>query len=114
MIIWNGAGLLVPVIAFLPFLATEIIVGSDYYAGHTWPKLMAAGVAGALLWLVGRKLNRSPRRVLVDLETSEEVVLPPRRHDLFFVKIEYWCFFIVALTILRFVVGDSLRLPGRT
>jgi hypothetical protein len=54
MFIWRGAGGLVPLIAFLTCLITELIAdnvgGQGYWDAHGYPLSTALLVAGALIW----------------------------------------------------------------
>ena len=94
MIIWSGLGFLVPVVAFVCFLVTQIVTNSllndeGYYTEHGFPKLVAFWAAAGLLFLIGRALSSKEARVLVDKQTGEEVILTPS-HTLFFIPIAYW------------------------
>lgn len=97
MIIWNGLGFLVAIIAFGCLLAseaaTETAFADDrYYQQHGWPKMVGFMTAALLVWLLS--LWRDRRRILIDLETFEPVEL--RNEDsLFFIPLRYWAFILV-------------------
>src|SRR5262245_8816650 len=98
MIIWKGAGFIVAVVAFLMLLLTEISVealtGDDsYYQKHGWPKLAGFIIAGCLVMLIGKYLNKKEGRVLIDKQTGEEVVVKSE-HSLFFINVEYWSYIL--------------------
>lgn len=104
MIIWNGAGFIVVIIAFLMLLLTEISVEAifddeDYYQAHGWPKLVAFFISGCLVLLIGRYLNKKEGKVLIEKDTGKEVILKPK-HSLFFINVEYWAYILFALGIV--------------
>jgi hypothetical protein len=60
---------------------------------------IAAAIA---IWVVGRKLNGAPDRIMVDQETGETVELKSR-HSFFFIHMEYWAFGAAAIAVVFFV-----------
>jgi hypothetical protein len=110
MIIWQGAGILVVVIAGLSFvlmqLLTDALFGKHYFVEEAWPKIVAALVAGAIIWMVGLWLNKRPGRLYLDVETHEHVEFKPR-HTLFFVNMEYWGPLIVIFTLISILVEKA-------
>jgi hypothetical protein len=111
MIIWQGAGFIVAVIAFAMLVLTELSIESlfadeKYYQTHGWPKLLALALAGFIVLLIGKYLNRRGGKVLIEKETGKEVVLKSR-HSLFFINVEYWGYILIALgVIFLFVTTD--------
>jgi hypothetical protein len=104
MVIWNGLGFLVAVVAFLLLLlaeyGTEALYGDEsYYQEHGWPKLLALWLAGAVVWPLGAYLNRRQGKVMVEKGTGREVLLKPD-HSFFFVRMEYWGPILFALGII--------------
>lgn len=104
MLIWSGAGFMVAVAAFLCLLLTELAVESwfnddTYYQKHGWPKLFAFVIAGCLVLMLGKYLNRRPGRVRIDKETGEEVMVKSN-HSLFFIKVEYWGYILWILGVI--------------
>ncbi len=101
MIIWRGAGFLVPVIVFASFLLMQIsmdaIWGDGYYKSNEWTKTAAIIVAALVIGLLGYFLNYKKRTKAIDEETGDVVKSPA--HSLFFIPIEYWMI-IVPLFIL--------------
>src|SRR3712207_4011112 len=66
MIIWSGLGILVPIVAFLCFLVTQLVTTSvfgdeRYYTEHGLPKLVAFWIAAVLVFLLGRVLDEKGR-----------------------------------------------------
>ncbi len=107
MIVWNGLGILVPIIAFLFFLVANLaadgLLGEGFYESHGWPKLAAALVGAVSIWFLGRYLNSRGTRTLIDEETGEKVVLG-NKHSLFFLKMEYWAFVLVGFGVVMLLV----------
>jgi hypothetical protein len=94
MIIWRGFGILVVVIAGAALVLTQLLgnalFGSGTYEGHSGPLgTLALLLAAAIVWPLGRALNRRGARTLVDPATGQRVVLRPN-HSLFFLPMEYW------------------------
>lgn len=91
--IWRGAGILVPVIAFLCSLLAEVITrdlsSKEYWDTHSTPFSLAMLVAGGLIWALDSYLYRNPDRVLIDEQTGERLLLSPR-HDFFFLRKRWW------------------------
>jgi hypothetical protein len=107
MIIWNGWGFLVAVIVFssslLMELATESFYGdATYYQTHAWPLTVALLVAAVLVWVGAQFLDRRPKRVVIDKETGQELVLG-QRDDLFFVPVRYWPLILVAAALSQLI-----------
>ena len=106
LIIWRGAGGLVILIGLVVCLFVNVVTSSafnenNYFQAHLWPKLAALGLIGASCWFLGRFLNTRPPQVFVDETTGQEVEVKPR-HELMFIKMEYWgiIFAIIGLVLL--------------
>lgn len=107
MIIWRGWGFFVPIIA-IAILAlmegvAESIAGDDaYYQNNRWIIFVGTCVVAAILWPLGRWLNRkSPERNLVDLNTGESVVLQSGGgNSLFFIPMEFWAPIAIAFGLI--------------
>jgi hypothetical protein len=108
VIIWRGAGIVVPGLAFVVLLLTSLVVSllfkdDNYFGTHGWPRLVACWITAFLLRYVGMTLDKKETRVVVDKQTGEELVLKPH-HDFFFIKLEYWAWILfVAGIVLLFV-----------
>lgn len=79
-------------VAVIIFLTLSIVTGflgiqSRLVAGFTLA--IAMFVAAAANWRIGKRLNGKPGRELIDAKTGERVLLQSR-HDLFWIKMEYW------------------------
>jgi hypothetical protein len=110
MIIWNGRGFLVAVIAFACLLGSEFLTESyfrddAYYQQHGWPKLAAFVIAGVIVWWLGMRWKDQSERVVIEKDTGKEFVL--RRDDsFFFIHMKYWGPLLCALGIVFFFVQD--------
>jgi hypothetical protein len=111
MIIWNGAGFIVAVITFTSMVLTEQFVENlyqddKYYQHHGWPKLVAFVAAALVVYPIGRYLNATEGRVLVDPATGERVVIKSD-HSLFFINVQTWPFVLVLLGFVFLFVGTD-------
>ena len=102
VIIWRGWGILtIPIVILIggPVVAilNNLLAGTGRYAGLA----LTAGLlaAAAVNWFVGRRLNRTPARELLDPVTGERVVIR-RSHDLFFVPMQWWSVILVAAALV--------------
>lgn len=111
MIVWQGLGFLVVVIAFGCFLLAEVIARSvtgdlRYYPTHPLPRLLAAAAAAGLIYALHVRLERAPGRTVIDKATGREIVLR-RKHTLFFVPIRYWSYITLFLGVLLAFVKEG-------
>ncbi len=91
MLIWRGWGWLVAIGTFLLALLAQVVVeglGGEYTESDYLPPTVVL-IAGIGNFVLGRRLNGEPARVLVDENTGERVELK-RRHDFFFLRMEWW------------------------
>ena len=90
LFIWTGWGILAlfipPVGIVLGSLASHNILGVGDY---TVVKVAVIFLSSYALWVLGRKLNSSPERVLIDAKTGEEVRIKSR-YTLFWIPMEWW------------------------
>jgi hypothetical protein len=110
MIIWKGAGFIVAVVTFLILVLTELSVEAlfkdeTYYQKNGWPKLLALFLAGYIVLLIGKYLNKKEGKVLIEKETGKEVILKAE-HSLFFINVEYWGYILFILGVIFFFVRD--------
>lgn len=101
MIVWRGFGILVLVIVAgsllgSAFVADEVL-GAGYWQQHAWPAAVAALVAGAACWVLGRRLNKPARK---DAEHRRTWT-----HDLLFVRMEWWAFPLAAVALAMVLTG---------
>ncbi len=93
MIIWRGWGIVATIIPFLMLVLTQLgvdaLFGADtYQRNSSWLVLFVMLAASAVLWPLGRYLNRT-RTILLDEKTGERFVVRSN-HGLFFINMEYW------------------------
>jgi hypothetical protein len=108
-IFWRGWGIL----TILIVAVTAIVVGALLHALLTAagrPDLAYLAVslglfaATAANWFIGRRMNSSEPRELIDTRTNQRVILH-RLHTLFWIRMEYWsipvaiCAFIPLLAL---------------
>lgn len=110
LLIWSGWGILVVRIV----IGTAVIFGaliqiSLQALGHPELAFLAFSLglfaAAAANWVVGRRLNSTPSRELIDPATNQRVLLT-RRHALFWIRMEYWS---VPVVLAAFVLLLALR-----
>jgi hypothetical protein len=94
MIIWQGLGFLVAVIAFLCSLAANLIsnakMGDGYYDQHKWPLAVALIVSAILCWILGNALRKRSARIVIDKQTGQELAINRSNHTLFFIPMHWW------------------------
>ncbi|RYI16138.1 MAG: hypothetical protein EON48_10755 [Acetobacteraceae bacterium] len=93
-VIWSGWGI----------LALPIVVGTAVVVGAILQLILTAlgrpdlafiafsvglFAAAAANWIIGRRLNGSAERELIDPKTQQRFVFR-RRHKLFWINMEYW------------------------
>jgi hypothetical protein len=113
MIIWKGWGILVFVMAVVALVIAHGIAEAasgnpQYYATHNWVKCLAFLAAAVPVYFIGRNINNKPVRILIDKTTKREIVLR-REHSLFFIRMEYWAFILVAIGILHLFIHPHIQ-----
>lgn len=89
MIVWNGLGFLVPLIALVCIFIMNQIVGNATFNGFGWPKSVALFISAVLVTLLGLYFRKQPGKVMIDKATGQEVVMKSN-HSLFFIPVVYW------------------------
>jgi hypothetical protein len=94
MIIWNGKGWLVAVIAFALLVGSEYaseawFADQTYYQTHMWPRAAALIVAAIIVWFVGAWLHARGSRTVIDKATGQEMVIGGG-DSLFFIPVRFW------------------------
>lgn len=117
MFLSSGFGSLACVIGFGCLVLTELLTrvifqDEHFYQKHGWPKLLAFWVAAAIVWPLGRALNRRKQKELFDPKTgiggikiSEGRTIV--RHSLFFIPMEYWAYVFGLLGIVFLFVTEE-------
>ena len=111
LILWRGFGFMVVLIPFLVSIIGNLIsnwaVGAGYWDSHKWPTGVAMLIATPILWLVGKRLNGRPGRLMVDKASGQEVLLK-KMHDLFWIKIEWWAI-VTLIGGIALIVADVVK-----
>ena len=89
LIVWRGLGFLVPIIGFACALLTEraanaIARDDTFYTKQGWPILLAMAIAAAIIWPLGRALNRYDRNA----------------HSFFVLPMEFWALACLAVGVV--------------
>ncbi len=92
--IWRGKGILVLIITVVMFVVlqgvTGVVFGDPRYSvTHSWVEGAACLLSAIPVYFLGRYLNNREGRMVIDKATGKEFELK-RRHDLFFIRMEYW------------------------
>lgn len=104
-IIWNGWGILtiliVVLVSGLVTMALDLALTAMGATEGFERTAFAIGLfaAAAVNWYAGKHFNDAPGRELVDPKTGQLLVLKPR-HDLFFIKMQYWSVLVVIAGVL--------------
>jgi hypothetical protein len=91
---WSGYGFLVAAVTFglslITNFVTNTVTGSSaYWNNHKWPLAGSLFLSGMTCWVIGHHLRNRKARVLVDVETGEEVVLR-ESHTFLFIPMIWW------------------------
>src|SRR5450830_1164694 len=103
MLVWQGLGILGPLICFFVVIAVQILfgatLGDEYTTTHAWTTAVAMLVAAAASWYAGVRLNNAPGRELIVPATQERVILR-KRHTLFWIPMQYIAVVMVVLAVV--------------
>jgi hypothetical protein len=102
MLIWQGAGIsavLIPaILGFIAQWGVDRCFGQGYATAHGWQNAIAWLIGGAIVWIVGTRLEKRPGKLLVDPNTGSNVELKGK-HTLFWVPMKYWAIIWVVSSI---------------
>jgi hypothetical protein len=106
MIIWRGFGFAAAIIPVVIVVLTQLITDGAtgdpaYYKTHGWIRAVALLVAAVLVYFVGRKLNGTPGRTVIDKQTGREIILK-QAHSMFFIPVEFWAYIIAVFAVISF------------
>ena len=92
--IWRGMGILVLIITVVMLVLLQGITGvafgdPHYSTTHTWVVGAACLLSAVAVYFLGRYLNNREGRIMIEKSTGKEFELK-RKHDLFFIRMEYW------------------------
>ena len=100
--IWSGLGFLVPLIMIASLLFSNVVLnklfGAGFYSHSDWGPTLAFIIASAIIWSIGHKLAQQKGRVVIDKQTSKEIVLR-RKHSFFFINFMYWSYINIGLAV---------------
>jgi hypothetical protein len=105
MLIWRGWGIVVAGIVIVAFVL-GVLAASALHLGRNESSLLAAVSlipAGIATWYVGKRMNRTARKELIDPATGQTVVVN-NPHDFFFIKVEWWGPIITIGAILLVII----------
>jgi hypothetical protein len=103
IIIWRGWGIIVPGLLFLALIAAGAInsalsVPTKFYQGGV--ALLCGLAAAVAIWLIARRLEARPGRVLIDKATGREFKVGASAGSFFFIPTRYWAFISAGLALL--------------
>ena len=100
MLIYSGAGILVPVLTFVTFWFTRdffdytLSLKQGYFWAHPWAQLLATLIAAGGCYLIGAYFNRHRSKVLIEKESGTELSAGSA-HTFFFIPMHWWAFIIL-------------------
>lgn len=104
MIIWNGLGILVPIMAILGTLIGTV-VGTAI--GQPGAGIGIGLIIAALLnWGLWKMIYPKQPKILVDPATGQQVIIKPR-HSLFFIPAKAWTWILLVLAIPMISAGRA-------
>ncbi len=94
MLVWTGVGWIVLPIVLVAVMLMEFLVellsGDDqYFQTHGWPMFAAILSSALVIRSIAARRRRMRTRVLVDVETGEEVVWRPQ-DSFMFIPLRFW------------------------
>lgn len=100
MLVWQGYGVVVPVITAAVWLITQYISDALFYEGYAqlqkWPVSCALFISALLIWLIGKRLNKNYDRFFLDPKTYH-LIKPTKTHRILWIRAEYWAPILVFL-----------------
>jgi hypothetical protein len=112
MVLSTGWGILALLIAGVCSLASKELIplllqDPGYGQTHGWPISVGLWVAAAIVWPLGRWLNRPAGREPHASQPGQPAERQGGGHTLFFVPMEYWAFFWLALGVSYLWTGPD-------
>jgi len=110
MIIWQRAGILGFIVPFglsiLADLGFEQFYYKNFYKQSQFAMPLVFVISSVIVFLLGRWLNSSPPKLLLDLE-SGKIIKQHNSHRMFWIKLEYWglILFLIAFWIFFANIG---------
>lgn len=111
-IVWSGWGALTILIVMVVAIVVGAILQLIFNAiGYPQLAFLAFSVglfsAAAANWFIGKRLNNTPGRELVDPKTGQRVLLT-RRHKLFWIEMQYWSIPVAIAALFPLLALPSL------
>jgi hypothetical protein len=106
MIIWQGAGFLVVVVALGIQIVVQVGVNQalqdpTYYQTHGWPKLLGWWISGAAIFLIDRYANLRLGGRSRD-QGPDQPMEPKPINTLFFIPMRFWAFILLGIGVYTF------------
>lgn len=95
MIIWQGFGFLA---ALIPFVLLVLLSLFDKSNTFTYGNELVLAISAIAVWFLGKKLNGTKGKVLIDPETKQEVLLKDK-HTMFWIPMEWYGLVLGALAV---------------
>ncbi len=115
MVVWKGWGILaliIPVIMSLSVgLTLDSYYGEHYFIRSDWAMPLVLGISSIAVFIVGYKINSKPGKIVVDPENNEKIELKTT-HSMFWIPLQYWSLFILAIAILMYLSNIGLIHKG--
>ena len=110
VIIFSGLGILVPLFYFggiwlAGYVIDEMIFHqTGYYGAHLWAQFAGCAFVGALCYVFGHLLHRVTGREMIDPKAGKVEIIGGF-HSFFFIPMQWWSFFFVALGLFLWIHG---------
>jgi len=107
MIIWSGAGILIPLVFIACIFLGVKIFPDDDGTDRFWAFV---GLTTAIFsWVAGMVLNTKRGKIVIDEETGEEILLiKGGGHALLWIPMQYWGIIWAVLTIIVIVCSKCV------
>jgi hypothetical protein len=102
LVIWQGWGLLIPVLLLLGLMVTQLVfdhyLGEGFYSSHRYAQGVGLFVGGVLVTVAGRLL-RGTKRLITDVDTGEYYEIKSK-NSLFWLPFEFWGLATIGVAVL--------------
>lgn len=105
ILVWTRLGFLIPIIfiaiAIIIFSISSSIFTQEYIESARWLFSLMFLISGIIYWFLGNLLNNKKSKKMIDPQTNR-VVFIKKRHNFFFIPIQYWLFIMIIIGIILF------------